>query len=132
MKVDIITYFSQNVGSILGWALVLFMLIRLIIGFQTYSSAMKQLKQGVGSILFLVVAAVYLISPVDILPDIIPIIGWIDDMAITVGSVYYAQIALNKVFWGEYPPRNRFSAFLIWYGASIVFTYIIKYTIYIS
>jgi len=83
------------------------------------------------ALIFLTVSVVYLISPVDIIPDIIVIIGWVDDAVITIGSVVYAQEAMNKVFWGEYPPRNRFTAFILWYSGAVVFTYLIKYTIYI-
>lgn len=132
MKLDLLAYFSEHFGAILGWALVVFMLVRLAIGFQTYAKAMRQLKQGVGSILFLFVSVLYDLSPIDIIPDIIPILGWLDDIAITFGSIYYANIALTKVFWGEHPPRNRLISFLLWYGGAVLFVYLIKYTIYIT
>jgi hypothetical protein len=132
MKLDILSYFRENFGSILGWALALFMVIRLSVGFQTYASAMNQLKKGVGSILYLLGAVIYDISPVDLIPDIIPVFGLIDDLTITIGSIYYANIALKKVFWGEYPPKNRLSVFLVWYGGSVLLVYLIKYTIYLS
>jgi uncharacterized membrane protein YkvA (DUF1232 family) len=131
MKLDILSYFGANMGSILGWAFALFILIRLIIGFQSYHNVMAELKRGMKALIFLTVSAVYLISPVDIIPDIILIIGWIDDAVITIGSVVYAQEAINKVFWGEYPHQNRFTAFILWYSGAVVFTYLIKYTIYI-
>lgn len=132
MKVDILTYFTQNIGSIIGWALLLFIFTRLIIGFQDYNSTMQQFKAGLGSILFLAVSLIYLISPIDILPDVIPIIGWIDDIVLTLGSVFYAQKALNKIFWGEYPPKSRLRTFLIWYVTFVLFTYALKYVIYLA
>ena len=131
MKVDMLTYFQEHFGSILGWALAVFTAARLIIGFQNYASAMRQVKQGIGSILFLAGSVIYDLSPIDLIPDIIPLLGLLDDLGITLGSIYFANVALKKVFWGEYPPRNRFQAFLIWYGGSVIVVYIVKYIIYL-
>ena len=44
-----------------------------------------------GAIIFLVIAVIYCISPVDIIPDVIPIAGWIDD-----GGIIFAAIMLLK------------------------------------
>jgi hypothetical protein len=132
MKLDILSYFSANAGSIFGWALALFIAIRLFIGFQSYRNAMSELKRSMKALVYLIVSVVYLISPIDFIPDILLVIGWIDDAIITIGAVVYAQEAMNKVFWGEYPPRNRITVFILWYSVAIVFTYIIKYVIYIA
>ena len=37
-------------------------------------------------VLILVLALLYIISPVDVIPDVIPVIGWADDLAVGVGA----------------------------------------------
>jgi uncharacterized membrane protein YkvA (DUF1232 family) len=37
-------------------------------------------------VLILVLALLYIISPVDFIPDPIPVIGWVDDVAVGVGA----------------------------------------------
>lgn len=124
-------YFKSNLGSILGWALALFIMVRLFVSFSSYHSAMAELKRSMKATFLLVISAAYLISPIDLIPDVLLVIGWIDDAVITIGSVIYAQEALNRLFWGEFPPRNRFGAFIIWYGSSILLVSLIKYVLYI-
>lgn len=34
----------------------------------------------------LVLALLYIISPVDVIPDVIPVVGWTDDVAVGVGA----------------------------------------------
>ena len=38
--------------------------------------------------LIILILIIYVISPIDIIPDVIPIIGWIDDI-IAIIVVYY-------------------------------------------
>ena len=35
-------------------------------------------------ILFLLCLVAYIISPIDLIPDIIPIVGWIDDIVVGI------------------------------------------------
>ena len=37
-------------------------------------------------VLILVLALLYIISPVDVVPDVIPVIGWADDVLVGVGA----------------------------------------------
>jgi uncharacterized membrane protein YkvA (DUF1232 family) len=37
-------------------------------------------------ILILVLALLYISSPVDFIPDVIPVVGWADDLAVVVGG----------------------------------------------
>lgn len=124
-------YIKSNLFSISVWAFALFMVVRFCIGFKSYQTAMSELKRGMKAIVFLAISLAYLISPIDFIPDVILVIGWIDDAVITIGSVIYAQEALNKVFWGEFPPKNRFWAFIVWYGSTFLLTALIKYIVYI-
>jgi hypothetical protein len=34
-----------------------------------------------------IIGVLYGVSPIDILPDVIPVVGWIDDLVITGGSI---------------------------------------------
>jgi hypothetical protein len=40
-------------------------------------------------------SAVYVISPIDLIPDFIPVIGWIDDVGAAVGGVTAAMTAIS-------------------------------------
>jgi uncharacterized membrane protein YkvA (DUF1232 family) len=34
----------------------------------------------------LILALLYILSPIDLVPDFIPVVGWADDMAVGVGA----------------------------------------------
>lgn len=34
----------------------------------------------------LVLALLYIISPIDLIPDVIPVVGWIDDLVVALGA----------------------------------------------
>lgn len=56
--------------------------IKLLVGYVT-DIAKGQYKDYSGGNLSLVVAAlVYLVSPIDLIPDVLPVIGWTDDVAV--------------------------------------------------
>ncbi len=38
----------------------------------------------------LILAAVYVLSPIDFIPDILPVIGWIDDVAVILITILTA------------------------------------------
>lgn len=37
-------------------------------------------------IIIAIIVIIYVISPIDVIPDIIPIIGWIDDLIVLIGG----------------------------------------------
>ena len=39
-------------------------------------------------------AAVYVISPIDLIPDVIPVVGWIDDLGVVMLAVASVPIAV--------------------------------------
>jgi uncharacterized membrane protein YkvA (DUF1232 family) len=49
---------------------------------------------GLTNIIIACVALLYIISPIDLIPDFIPIIGWIDDLIV-------AFIGFKAVFGGK-------------------------------
>ncbi|MBO7481380.1 MAG: DUF1232 domain-containing protein [Bacteroidales bacterium] len=51
----------------------------------------------VGAWIWGILAAIYALSPVDILPDVIPVAGWVDDILITVtGGLNLIQSYLKE------------------------------------
>jgi uncharacterized membrane protein YkvA (DUF1232 family) len=34
----------------------------------------------------LIMALIYILSPIDLIPDVIPVVGWVDDVAVAVGA----------------------------------------------
>ena len=34
----------------------------------------------------LILALLYILSPIDLIPDFIPVVGWVDDLAVGVGA----------------------------------------------
>jgi uncharacterized membrane protein YkvA (DUF1232 family) len=45
-------------------------------------------------IILLVLVVLYAISPVDFVPDVIPLLGWIDDVVVTLSAI---TVALPKI-----------------------------------
>ena len=44
----------------------------------------------------LILALLYILSPVDLIPDVIPVLGWADDLAVGVGAGAAALAATRK------------------------------------
>jgi uncharacterized membrane protein YkvA (DUF1232 family) len=44
--------------------------------------------------LIVIIAVLYVISPIDFMPDLVPVIGWIDDVVIALTAI---SIALPKI-----------------------------------
>lgn len=40
---------------------------------------------------------VYLVSPLDIVPDLIPILGWLDDLLMIASTVFFTVHAIKKI-----------------------------------
>ena len=118
-------YILSNLFSTLGYALLLFFIVRFIISIWTYESSKRQLKNSMLVLIALVVSIVYVISPIDLIPDIILVIGWIDDAIILLGSIAFAQSAARKILWGDLPREHRFSNFVSWYFYSFLFCFLI-------
>ena len=60
-------------------------------------SSKYKLNIGIGA----VIALIYVLLPVDISPDVVPVIGWIDDivavlLAVTNGLVCASKLRNNK------------------------------------
>jgi uncharacterized membrane protein YkvA (DUF1232 family) len=70
---------------------------------------MRFLKDGrasTASKIFFVTAMLYTVMPVDLIPDVAPILGWLDDLGmLTVSSAFLAN-RISK-FEREYPEEEE-------------------------
>lgn len=41
----------------------------------------------IGAWIMAIIGVIYAISPVDIIPDVVPVAGWVDDLVITGGAI---------------------------------------------
>jgi len=49
------------------------------------------------------VAVIYLIWPIDLIPDLAPVIGWLDDIGITTFAAGYLIYSVNKFYKNTAP-----------------------------
>jgi uncharacterized membrane protein YkvA (DUF1232 family) len=52
--------------------------------------------KSIAAIVFIILNLIYIISPIDFIPDFIPVIGWVDDIialliAISIGVKYFVK-----------------------------------------
>ncbi len=52
----------------------------------------KKKKNKILPVVFIILALIYDASPVDVIPDLTPFIGWADDIAVTLGTIIFAYI----------------------------------------
>lgn len=57
----------------------------------------KKTKARLNICLWLVVAIVYVLIPVDIMPDAIPMAGWVDDLAVVLVSIANVIRIMSKL-----------------------------------
>jgi uncharacterized membrane protein YkvA (DUF1232 family) len=50
-------------------------------------------KLGMGAVL------VYILFPFDVLPDIIPVLGWLDDIGIAAGMLWFLSRYIQEEHW---------------------------------
>ncbi len=53
-------------------------------------------KISVGAKAVVIAAILYAISPVDLVPDVIPVVGWLDDLAVIGLAFEYVRRSLKK------------------------------------
>ncbi len=55
--------------------------------------------------LFLLFAVVYVISPIDLVPDIALVIGWLDDLAVAAAAATSLVLAMRRYTRTDPPPQ---------------------------
>ena len=54
-------------------------------------------KHFIGAVVMVVLAVIYTISPVDLIPDIIPVAGLLDDIPLLLSTALYAGYSYRKM-----------------------------------
>ena len=55
---------------------------------------MRDGRAGVLGKLFVVAAAAYVVMPLDAIPDVAPVVGWLDDLGVATLALLYLSRAL--------------------------------------
>ncbi|MBX2802142.1 MAG: DUF1232 domain-containing protein [Myxococcales bacterium] len=51
------------------------------------------------ALLFIVMQLIYVIVPVDAIPDVVPILGWLDDLAVILTGISATTAAGGYALW---------------------------------
>lgn len=65
-------------------------------GYLLYTILFKQKKVPIKANVALIAAAIYILAPIDLFPDIFVLVGYIDDLLLTGGVLYAVYGWLNK------------------------------------
>lgn len=63
--------------------------------FKAFYNFARDPKASTAGKLFLLGVLVYVVSPIDLIPDLAPIIGWLDDIGLAAVAVWYLSSALE-------------------------------------
>ena len=91
---------------------------------------MGAFKKNFKALLLAMFAIIYLISPIDLIPDFILILGQLDDIGILIGSILYGQKAISVMVWGDKTVNKRFSTFALWLLTFVTISWVIKFGIF--
>lgn len=54
-------------------------------------------KSMTGAWTALILSLIYVFSPIDLLPDVVPVVGWVDDLVIgATGILHFLQISAER------------------------------------
>ena len=63
---------------------------------QTTAKSGRRSTSSIWMWLILIIAFLYLISPIDFVPDVLPVLGWIDDIVVALSAILIAVPKLIK------------------------------------
>lgn len=61
---------------------------------RAFARYMKDSEAGLFGKLFVVAAAIYVVMPLDAIPDVAPVIGWLDDLGVATVALFFLSRAL--------------------------------------
>ncbi len=53
-------------------------------------------RSPLAQLILFVLTVIYVISPIDVIPDVLPVIGWLDDLAIFITQISAFFLYLNE------------------------------------
>ncbi|WP_010254009.1 YkvA family protein [Myroides injenensis] len=74
----------------------------------------EEKNNKVGALLVGVLGVLYGISPIDLVPDVIPVVGWLDDLVIAGGAILHVIEAYLKDYSNSLASLVRMVKWLIW------------------
>lgn len=72
-----------------------------------YNALLSDVRTPVRAKILPIVAVLYLISPIDFIPDILPVIGQMDDVTLIVTLLWMAIRAIPKPLYREYEKKQK-------------------------
>lgn len=67
-------------------------------GFTPKSAKEKlALAHFISFVIAIIIAITYFILPIDIIPDVIPVIGWADDTSVGIGALILSSLLAEKI-----------------------------------
>lgn len=63
---------------------------------------LRDARASRGSKIFFLAAMIYTVMPIDLIPDVAPVIGWLDDIGVLTAAVALAMSRVSK-YEREYP-----------------------------
>lgn len=125
------TFLQEYWWSTMLWALLWLLLFGLAFtvywSFKTY----KSLKGRFLSPMISVLAILYLVSPIDLIPDFIAFVGWLDDLFVAAAAFFYVRDSFKGML-RQLAGKEMWFLFLKAYTISVFFTFLIRYLIYLG
>ena len=75
--------------------------------FKTFFRMMLDTRISIRSKIVVPMAIIYLLSPIDFIPDFVPFSGWMDDVVVVVASLTYFLYSVPKSVRSEYINLGR-------------------------
>lgn len=90
---------------------------------------MVALRKNIAATIATGLALLYMVLPVDFIPDVLLVIGWIDDGIVAVSAFSYARKALSHMIWGDQPVKGRFGKLLGWMAIFLLISWLVQFSL---
>ncbi len=75
---------------------------------------MEEKNSKKGALIVGALGLLYGISPIDLVPDVIPVAGWLDDLVIAVGSILHVAEAYLKDYSKSLATLVKMVKWMVW------------------